>query len=105
TRAGHGAGVPAVRGRPDARRRAGAAVRPAGRAGAGMVDRARLARGRAGLGVRRSPGAGAGGEPAVTARTTAASARFVRRVRLPAEASTGRYPFTLPAVAWLARSQ
>jgi predicted ATPase len=41
----------------------------------------------------------------VTARTsTAAPARFVRRVRLPARASTGRYPFTLPAVAWLAAS-
>ncbi|TDX84918.1 AAA family ATPase [Amycolatopsis arida] len=38
----------------------------------------------------------------MTARTTMAPARFVRRVRLPAEASTGRYPFTLPAVAWLA---
>ncbi|TCP54930.1 putative ATPase [Tamaricihabitans halophyticus] len=29
-------------------------------------------------------------------------AQFVRRVRLPAVASTGGYPFTLPAVAWLA---
>ncbi|MGH3950150.1 MAG: AAA family ATPase [Pseudonocardiaceae bacterium] len=39
----------------------------------------------------------------MTARTTtAAPARFVRRVRLPAEASTGRYPFTLPALRWLA---
>ncbi|HEY3749754.1 MAG TPA: AAA family ATPase [Pseudonocardiaceae bacterium] len=28
--------------------------------------------------------------------------QFIRRFRLPAEASTGRYPFTLPAVAWLA---
>ncbi|MQA10035.1 MAG: AAA family ATPase [Pseudonocardiaceae bacterium] len=28
----------------------------------------------------------------------------MRRVRLPAEARTGRYPFTLPAVAWLADS-
>jgi len=36
---------------------------------------------------------------------TTASARFVRRVRLPAEASTGGYPFTLPAMAWLARSR
>jgi predicted ATPase len=31
-------------------------------------------------------------------------AQFVRRVRLPAETNTGRYPFTLPAVAWLTRS-
>lgn len=56
--------------------------------------------------MRGSSGAGVGGEPAVTARTaaTAAPAQFVRRVRLPAEASTGRYPFTLPAVAWLAAS-
>jgi predicted ATPase len=29
---------------------------------------------------------------------------FVRRVRLVPGAATGRYPFTLPAVAWLARS-
>ncbi|PXY16630.1 AAA family ATPase [Prauserella muralis] len=41
----------------------------------------------------------------VTARTSVAPARFVRRVRLPAEASTGRYPFTLPVVAWLADSE
>lgn len=41
----------------------------------------------------------------MTARTATKPARFVRRVRLPAEASTGRYPFTLPAVAWLARSE
>ncbi|MGH3469540.1 MAG: AAA family ATPase, partial [Thermocrispum sp.] len=34
--------------------------------------------------------------------TTAAPAQFVRRVRLPAEVGTGRYPFTLPAVGWLA---
>lgn len=27
---------------------------------------------------------------------------FVRRVRLPAAASTGRYPYTLPVVRWLA---
>jgi predicted ATPase len=29
---------------------------------------------------------------------------FIRHVRLPADADTGRYPFTLPVVAWLARS-
>lgn len=32
------------------------------------------------------------------------SGGFVRRLRLAAGADTGRYPFTLPAVAWLARS-
>jgi predicted ATPase len=29
---------------------------------------------------------------------------FIRHVRLPRGSNTGRYPFTLPAVAWLARS-
>lgn len=41
----------------------------------------------------------------MTARTAATSARFVRHARLPTETDTGRYPFTLPAVAWLARSE
>jgi len=31
-------------------------------------------------------------------------ARFVRHVRLASEADTARYPFTLPAVAWLIHS-
>jgi predicted ATPase len=36
------------------------------------------------------------------ARTAAGG--FIQRVRLAPDAATGRYPFTLPAVAWLARS-
>lgn len=40
----------------------------------------------------------------MTVRTAARPAQFVRGVRLPVEADTGRYPFTLPAVAWLAAS-
>ena len=35
-------------------------------------------------------------------RTTAGG--FIQRIRLASDAATGRYPFTLPAVAWLARS-
>ncbi|HEX5401961.1 MAG TPA: ABC transporter ATP-binding protein [Pseudonocardiaceae bacterium] len=31
--------------------------------------------------------------------------QFIRSVRLAPDASTGRYPFTLPAVAWLARDR
>jgi predicted ATPase len=38
------------------------------------------------------------------ARTRTAPARFIRRVRLAPDAQTGRYPFTLPAVAHLART-
>jgi predicted ATPase len=30
--------------------------------------------------------------------------RFIKRVRLAPDTATGSYPFTLPAVAWLARS-
>jgi predicted ATPase len=38
------------------------------------------------------------------ARTTSATGGFIRRVRLDARAATAGYPFTLPIVAWLARS-
>lgn len=36
--------------------------------------------------------------------TVRGGAQFVRHVRLPTEAISGRYPFTLPAVSWLAKS-
>ncbi|MBA2472960.1 MAG: AAA family ATPase [Pseudonocardiales bacterium] len=38
------------------------------------------------------------------ADTVHATGGFLRRIRLEAGAATGRYPFTLPVVAWLARS-
>ena len=38
------------------------------------------------------------------ARARSAAGRFIQRVRLAPDTDTGRYPFTLPAVAWLARS-
>jgi len=39
-----------------------------------------------------------------TSASETSAARFVRHVRLASEADTGRYPFTLPAVAWLIHS-
>lgn len=45
--------------------------------------------------------------PCVTGRCRGAAYResvFIRHVRLPADAATGRYPFTLPVVTTLARS-
>ncbi len=41
----------------------------------------------------------------MTRTPTTTGPQFVRHVRLPADTNTGRYPFTLPAVAWLARSE
>lgn len=38
------------------------------------------------------------------ARTQTSAGGFIQRVRLAPDVETGRYPFTLPAVAWLARS-
>ncbi|MEU6641717.1 AAA family ATPase [Saccharomonospora sp. NPDC046836] len=38
------------------------------------------------------------------ARTRTSAGGFIQQIRLAPDAATGRYPFTLPAVAWLARS-
>lgn len=42
--------------------------------------------------------------PGVTGRTSRSDTRFLRGLRLAPDADTGRYPFTLPVVAWLGGS-
>jgi hypothetical protein len=42
--------------------------------------------------------------PVSRGRATRATGGFIRRLRLDGGAATAGYPFTLPIVAWLARS-